>query len=64
MLSAAVQKATEHFIQNGEEIANENPEIRTDMLAAIDEVKATGEHLLAIFSVICVNIGEAMNRYL
>lgn len=42
VLSAAVQKATEHFIQKGEEIANENPEIRKDMLAAVDDVKATG----------------------
>lgn len=43
VLSAAVQKATEHFMQSGEEIANENPEIRNDLLAAIEEVKVTGE---------------------
>lgn len=43
MLSAAVQKATENFILRGEEIANENPEIRSDMLAALDDVRITGD---------------------
>jgi len=42
VLSAAVQKATENFIFRGEEIANENPEIRSDMMAAIDDVRITG----------------------
>ncbi|KAK7109533.1 catenin alpha-2-like [Littorina saxatilis] len=43
VLSAAVQKATENFILRGEEIAEENPEVKGDMIAAIDEVKSTGE---------------------
>ncbi|XP_061194610.1 catenin alpha-2-like isoform X4 [Saccostrea echinata] len=43
VLSAAVQKATENFIARGEEIANENPDIRPDMMAAVDEVRKTGE---------------------
>lgn len=43
VLSAAVQKATENFIIQGEEIANENPEIRNDMLDAVDEVRKTGD---------------------
>nr|XP_022288188.1 catenin alpha-2-like isoform X4 [Crassostrea virginica] len=43
VLSAAVQKATENFIARGEEIANENPDIRADMMAAVDEVRKTGE---------------------
>lgn len=43
VLSAAVQKATENFIARGEEIAEENPEVRNDMIAAIDEVRNTGE---------------------
>lgn len=43
VLSAAVQKATENFIARGEEIANENPDIRVDMMAAVDEVRKTGE---------------------
>jgi len=34
--------ATEHFIIKGEEIANENQEIRNDMLAAVDDVRVTG----------------------
>ena len=42
VLSAAVQMATEHFIMKGEEIANENQEIRNDMLAAVDDVRVTG----------------------
>ena len=45
VLSAAVSKATENFIIRGEEIAEENPEVRTDMMAAIDEVKSTGGYL-------------------
>lgn len=43
VLSAAVQKATENFIARGEEIANENPDIRVDMMAAVDEVRKTGQ---------------------
>lgn len=43
VLSAAVQKATENFILRGEEIANENPEIRNDMMAAIDDIRTTGK---------------------
>ncbi|KAK2148467.1 hypothetical protein LSH36_496g01025 [Paralvinella palmiformis] len=45
VLSAAVQKATEHFIHQGEEIGNENPEIRNEMLAAVEDVKKTGEQM-------------------
>ena len=42
VLSAAVQKATENFIASGEEIANENPEIRAEMMQAVEEVRKTG----------------------
>ena len=45
VLSAAVQKATEHFIHQGEEIGNENPEIRNEMLAAVEDVKKTGKYI-------------------
>ncbi|XP_050395347.1 catenin alpha-2 isoform X1 [Patella vulgata] len=45
VLSAAVQKATEHFIIKGEEIAEEFPEVQTDMLDAIDEVRRSGEDM-------------------
>lgn len=45
VLSAAVQKATENFIIRGKEIADENPEVRSDMMAAIGEVKTTGIRL-------------------
>ena len=42
VLAAAVQKATESFIIQGETIAHENPEIRNEMLLAVDDVKKTG----------------------
>lgn len=49
ILSAAVQKATENFIIKGEEIAEENPEVRADMIAAIEEVRTTGWSSLKIY---------------
>lgn len=45
VLVESVRQATENFLQRGEEIANENPEIRTEMWAAIDDVRKTGEEL-------------------
>ena len=42
VLAAAVEKATESFIVQGETIAHENPEIRNEMLLAVDDVKKTG----------------------
>ncbi|KAI0228235.1 Catenin alpha-2 [Lamellibrachia satsuma] len=47
VLSAAVQKATENFIDKGEEIANENPEIRNEMLSAVADVRKTGGEMRA-----------------
>jgi len=43
VLVAAVEKATANFVEKGELIALENPEIKAEMLATVDEVKATGE---------------------
>lgn len=43
VLVALVEKATENFIKNGELIADENIEIREDMLLAVEEVRKTGE---------------------
>ena len=43
MLVAAVTKSVEHFIIKGEEIALENPEIKNEMLAAVEEVRKTGQ---------------------
>lgn len=48
VLSAAVQKATENFIINGEEIANENPDIKPEMISAVEEVKKTGKFVTFI----------------
>ncbi|XP_030379913.1 catenin alpha [Scaptodrosophila lebanonensis] len=42
-LVAAVEKATENFIQKGEQIGYENPDITQEMLAAVDEVRKTGD---------------------
>ncbi|XP_056645126.1 catenin alpha isoform X1 [Diorhabda sublineata] len=41
-LVSTVEKATENFIEKGEQIAYENPDITDEMLAAVDEVKKTG----------------------
>lgn len=38
----AVEKATENFIERGEQIANENPDIKLEMLEAVDEVRKHG----------------------
>lgn len=43
VLVAAVEKATENFIVRGEEIALENPDIKMDMLGAVEEVRKAGE---------------------
>lgn len=43
VLAAAVQKATESFIIQGETIAHQNTEIQNEMLLAVDDVKKTGE---------------------
>lgn len=40
---AAVEKATQNFIQKGEQIAYENSDITQEMLAAVDEVRKTGD---------------------
>lgn len=42
MLVAAVEKATENFIERGETIAYENPDIKSEMLSAVEEVRKTG----------------------
>lgn len=42
VLVAAVEKATENFIERGEQIAYENPDITQEMLTAVDEVRKTG----------------------
>uniref|UniRef100_A0A0K8TL21 Putative alpha-catenin n=1 Tax=Tabanus bromius TaxID=304241 RepID=A0A0K8TL21_TABBR len=42
-LVAAVEKATENFIEKGEQIAYENPDITQEMLTAVGEVRKTGD---------------------
>lgn len=42
ILVAAVERATENFIENGKIIALENPDIKEEMLAAVEEVRKTG----------------------
>ncbi|XP_022254960.1 catenin alpha-like [Limulus polyphemus] len=43
ILVAAVEKANENFIQQGQDIARENPDIQHEMLSAVEEVQKTGE---------------------
>jgi len=43
VLVAAVERATANFVERGETIAVENPDIRQEMLVAVDEVRKTGE---------------------
>ena len=54
VLAAAVQKATESFIIQGETIAHENPEIRNEMLLAVDDVKKTGNAGMGGVLVLCL----------
>ena len=48
VLSAAVQKATENFIIQGEHIAHDFPDVEHDMLIAIDEVRKTGQFYIVL----------------
>lgn len=49
VLVAAVEKATENFIEKGELIAFENPDIKQEMLSAVEEVRKTGILSIIIF---------------
>ena len=42
VLVAAVERATANFVEKGELIALENPDIKLEMLSAVDEVRSTG----------------------
>lgn len=44
-LVQTVEKATENFIEKGEQIAYENPDITQEMLVAVDEVRKTGTQM-------------------
>lgn len=41
----AVEKAKDSFIERGKQIANENPDIKQEMLAAVEEVEITGKSM-------------------
>ena len=43
VLVAAVEKATANFVERGQQIAAENPEIQRDMIEAVHAVQNTGE---------------------
>ena len=43
VLVAAVERATQNFVEKGELIALEYPEIKVEMLQCVEEVRATGE---------------------
>ena len=42
VLVAMVERATENFVERGEIIAVENPEIKAEMLTAVEDVRTTG----------------------
>lgn len=42
-LVATVERATEIFIERGQSIAYENPEITQQMLTAVEDVRKAGE---------------------
>merc|ERR1719278_1590362 len=42
VLVAAVEKATANFVERGQQIAAENPEIQRDMIEAVHAVQNTG----------------------
>merc|ERR1719225_426242 len=43
VLVAAVERATANFVERGQRIAAENPEIQRDMMEAVQAVQATGD---------------------
>ena len=43
MLVAAVERATANFVERGQQIALENPDIEPEMIQAVEEVQNTGE---------------------
>ncbi|KAL7637222.1 UNVERIFIED_CONTAM: hypothetical protein RMT77_011934 [Armadillidium vulgare] len=43
VLVGAVEAATANFIERGQEIAYENPDIKVEMLGAVEEVRKTGD---------------------
>ncbi len=43
VLVAAVERATGIFVERGEQIALESPNIKVEMLAAVEEVRKTGK---------------------
>lgn len=45
VLVAAVERATANFVERGQLIARENPEIEPEMLQAVDEVGQSGEKM-------------------
>lgn len=47
-LVATVERATEIFIERGQIIAYENPEITQEMLAAVEEVRKAGELYISV----------------
>ena len=43
VLVAAVERATANFVERGQQIAAENPEIQRDMMEAVQAVQASGD---------------------
>lgn len=54
VLVAAVEKATENFIEKGEMIAYENPDIKQEMLSAVEEVRKTGKKCFFVTAIVLI----------
>ena len=57
LLCEAVHQATQNFIAKGEDIANENAEVRNEMVAAVDDVRKNGKLLIVSL------IAKSMHKY-
>jgi len=62
LLCEAVFQATQNFIAKGEEIANENGEVRSEMLGAVDDVRKTGLLLFSLLWLLLVVFIELYMR--
>lgn len=71
-LVGTVEKATANFIEKGEQIAYENPDITAEMLSAVEEVRKTGDAmsiaarydlLFYFFFTLKMNISNVINIF-
>lgn len=59
----AVNLAVERFVTIGETIADDNPEIKTEMYQACKEARAAGQHFAHFYSVWCLEKCDYVKFY-